>query len=57
MQVTAIAKGVAIGAAAGMVGYLASRVTDGEKSRLKRRSVRAARAIGAVMDSVADLFR
>lgn len=57
MQLSAIAKGIAIGAAAGTVGYLASRVTDGEKNRLKRRTVRAAHAVGAVMESVADLFR
>ena len=57
MQLSAIAKGFAIGAAAGTVGYLASRVTDGEKNRLKRRTVRAAHAVGAVMESVADLFR
>lgn len=56
MNMQAIAKGMAAGAAAGMIGYLISTASGSEKSRLKRRSVRAVHAIGAVMDSVADLL-
>ncbi len=56
MQIQAIAKGMALGAAAGMVGYLVSSAGSSEKSRLKRRTVKAAQAIGAMLDSVADLL-
>lgn len=56
MQTMAIAKGMAVGAAAGMVGYLLSSASSTEKSRFKRRTVKAAHAIGAVMDSVADFL-
>ena len=54
MQLQAIAKGVAVGAAAGMVGYLVSAAGASEKSKLKHRTVKAVHAIGAVMDSVTD---
>ena len=57
MQLQAIAKGVAVGAAAGMVGYLVSAAGASEKSKLKPRAVKAVHSIGAVMDSVTDLFR
>lgn len=56
MQTMAIAKGMAVGAAAGMIGYLVSSASSGEKSKIKRRTVKAAHAIGAVMDSVAELM-
>lgn len=56
MQMQAIAKGMAVGAAAGMIGYLFSSASSGEKSKIRRRTVKAAHAIGAVMDSVADLM-
>ena len=56
MQMQAIAKGMAVGAAAGMLGYLISSAGSGEKSKLKRRTVKAAHAIGAVMDSVAEIL-
>ena len=56
MQIQAISKGIAVGAAAGMLGYLVSSASTGEKSKLKRRTVKAAHAIGAVMDSVAALM-
>ncbi len=56
MQLQALAKGMAVGVAAGAVGYLVSNATAGEKSRLKRRTIRAVRAIGAVMDSAADFL-
>ena len=57
MQIQAIAKGVAVGAAAGTIGYLVSSASKSEKSKFKRRTVKAAHALGAVMDSVADLMR
>lgn len=57
MQMQAIAKGMALGAAAGMIGYFVSSASSSEKSKLKRRTVKAAHAIGAVMDSVADFMR
>ncbi len=56
MQVQAIAKGMILGAAAGMAGYLLSSAGSSEKNRLKRRTVKAAHAIGAVMDGIADLL-
>lgn len=56
MQMQAIAKGMAVGAAAGMLGYLVSSAGSGEKSKLKRRTIKAAHAIGAVMESVAELL-
>ena len=56
MQMQAIAKGMAVGAAAGMLGYLVSSAGSGEKSKFKRRTVKAAHAIGAVMESVAELL-
>ena len=56
MQVQAIAKGMVLGAAAGMAGYLLSSAGSSEKNRLKRRTVKAAHAIGAVMDGIADLL-
>lgn len=56
MQMQAIAKGMAVGAAAGMIGYLVSSASSGEKSKLKRRTVKAVQAIGAVMDSVSELL-
>ena len=56
MQLSAIMKGFAVGAAAGTVGYLPTASSAGEKHRLKRKTVRAARAIGAVMDTVADMI-
>ncbi len=57
MQTQAIAKGMAVGAAAGMLGYLISSASSGEKSKLKRRTVKAAQAIGAVMNSVSEMLR
>ena len=56
MQMQAIAKGMAVGAAAGMLGYLVSSASAGEKSKFKRRTVKAAKAIGAVMNSVSDML-
>ena len=56
MQLSAMLKGLALGAAAGTVGYLFTASSDREKSRLKRKTVRAAKAIGAVMDTVADMI-
>lgn len=56
MQMQAIAKGMAVGAAAGMIGYLVSSASSGEKSKIKRRTVKAVQAIGAVMDSVSELL-
>lgn len=56
MQMQAIAKGMAMGAAAGVVGYFISTASAGEKNRLKRRTVKAAQALGAVMDSIADFL-
>ncbi len=56
MQLQAIAKGMALGAAAGVVGYFVSSASSSEKSRLKRRTVKAAQAISAMLDSVADLI-
>ena len=57
MQTQAIVKGMALGAAAGMLGYFMSSASKSEKSKLKRRTVKAAHAIGAVMDSIADFMR
>ena len=57
MQMQAIVKGMAAGAAAGMIGYLVSSASGSEKSKLKKRTVKAVHAIGAVMDSVSDLIR
>ncbi len=57
MQMQAIAKGMAVGAAAGMLGYLISSASSGEKTKLKRRTVKAAHAIGAVMNSVSEMLR
>lgn len=57
MQLSAIAKGIAIGAAAGMAGYLVSNASENDKNRLKRRTGKAAHAIGAMLDSAADLFK
>ncbi len=57
MQLSAIAKGAAIGAAAGTVGYFVSTASAGKTAKLKRRTVKAVRAVGAVMDSVAEFWR
>jgi len=57
MQTQAIIKGMAVGAAAGMAGYLISSASQSEKSKLKRRTVKAVHAVGAVMDSIADFMR
>jgi hypothetical protein len=57
MQLSAIAKGVAVGAAAGTVGYFVSTASGGKKARLKRRTLRAVHAVSAVMDSIADFWR
>ena len=56
MQLQAIAKGMALGAAAGMAGYLLSSAGSSELKRLKRKTCKAVRAIGAVMDGVAELL-
>lgn len=56
MQLQAVAKGAALGAAAGMAGYLLFAATGSEKSRLKRRTVRAIRSLGAVADSISDIM-
>jgi len=56
MQLSAIAKGMAVGAAAGTVGYFVSAASGREKAKLKRRTVRAVHAIGAVMESIADFL-
>ena len=56
MQLQAIAKGMAVGLTAGAVGYFITAASGHEKSKLKRRTVRAARAVGAVMDAVADIM-
>jgi len=56
MQIGAITKGLALGMAAGAAGYFISVSSAHEKSKLKRKTVRAAHAIGAVMDAVADML-
>ncbi len=56
MQLQAMTKGIAVGLTAGAVGYIITAASGHEKSKLKRRTVRAARAVGAVMDAVADLL-
>lgn len=57
MQFSAIAKGIAVGAAAGTVGYFVSTASASKTARLKRRTVKAVHALGAVMDSVAEFWR
>lgn len=56
MQFGAITKGLALGMAAGAAGYFISVSSSHEKSKLKRKAVKAAHAIGAVMDAVADML-
>ena len=56
MQMQAIVKGMAAGAAAGMIGYFISNASGSEKNKLKRRTLKAVHAVGAVMDSVADFL-
>lgn len=56
MQIQAISKGIALGLTAGAVGYMLSAASGHDKSKLKHRTVRAARAVGAVMDAVADML-
>lgn len=53
MKLKTAAIGTAFGAAAGMLGYFVSGSMSG-KSKLKRRTVKAMHAIGAVMDSFSD---
>lgn len=53
MKLTTVALGTAMGAAAGMLGILISGGMNG-KSKLRRRTVKAMHAIGAVMDSISD---
>lgn len=57
MQIQAIIKGAAVGLAAGTVGYFVSTAARSDKSKLKRRTVRAVHAVGSVMDSIADMMR
>lgn len=57
MQIQAIIKGAAVGLAAGTVGYIVSTAARSDKSKLKRRTVRAVHAVGSVMDSIADMMR
>ncbi len=56
MQYQSLAKGIALGIAAGTVGYLVSNANRAEKARLKSRTVKAVRAVGAVMDSIGDFM-
>ena len=56
MQTKAIAAGMAAGAAAGMLGYFFTSASSSEKTRLKKRTVKAMHAIGAMLDSVSDML-
>ncbi len=56
MQYKALAKGVALGVTAGTVGYFILQASAGEKNRLKRRTMRAVRAMGDVWESVSDML-
>ena len=56
MQTKAIAAGMAAGAAAGMLGYFFTSASSSEKSRLKKRTVKAMHALGAMLDSVSDML-
>lgn len=53
MKLSSVAVGTAVGAAAGALGVFLTGSMSG-KSKLKRRTVKAIHAVGAMMDSISD---
>lgn len=56
MNVSSLAKGVAVGMAAGVVTYALTNATKTEKRRLKSNSVKAMRSVGTMMDILGGMF-
>ena len=56
MQYKALAKGVALGVTVGTIGYFVARASCSEKTRLKRRTIKAVQAVGDVWDSVSGIL-
>ena len=53
MKLSSLAVGTAVGAAAGAIGVLLTGSMGG-KTKLKRKTVKAMHAVGAMMDSISD---
>lgn len=56
INVSSIAKGVAVGMTAGIVTYALTNATKGEKRRFKNNTVKAMRSVGSMMDILGGMF-
>lgn len=57
MQINAMLKGIAAGAAVGTVCYMVAGSTNKQRKHLKRSTGRALHAVGAVIEGVSDMMR
>lgn len=56
MNVSSIAKGVAVGMTAGVVTYAIANATSSEKRRFKSNTMKAVRSVGSMMDILGGMF-
>lgn len=56
INVSSIAKGVAVGMTAGIVTYALTNATKSEKRRFKNNTVKAMRSVGSMMDILGGMF-
>ncbi len=57
VNVSSIAKGVAVGMTAGIVTYAVSNATGAEKRRFKSSTMKAVRSVGSMMDIIGGMFQ
>lgn len=56
MNVSSIAKGVAVGMTAGVVTYAITNATKGEKRRFRSSTMKAMRSVSSMMDILGAMF-
>ncbi len=56
MNISSLAKGVAVGMTAGVVTYALTNATSSEKRRFKSNTMKAVRSVGSMMDILGGMF-
>ena len=56
MEIRSIIKGTAAGITAGTVCYMISRASESKKRSIKKRTVKAARAVSGMLSSITSVF-
>ena len=56
MNISSLAKGMAVGMAAGVVTYALTNAPGSEKRRFKSSTMKAVRSVGSMMDILGGMF-